>query len=66
MCARQERKKMNKIETFMFGFSTLLVKFMEQQKDVVCKLFALLCFVSLGAAPIPYVQAAILNLPYPY
>ena len=30
------------------------------------KLFALLCFVFLGDAPIPYVQAAILNLPHPY
>ena len=32
---------------------------------VVCKLFALFSFVSHGAAPILYVQAAILNLPHP-
>ena len=39
----------------------------EQQRDAVCKLFELLCFVFLGAAPIPYcmyVQAAILNVPH--
>ena len=29
------------------------------------KLFAFVCFVFHGAAPIPYVQAAILNLPHP-
>ena len=34
--------------------------------DVVWKLFALHCFVFLGAASIPYAQAAILNLPHPY
>ena len=37
----------------------------EEQSDVVCKLFSLLCFVFLGVAPIPYVQAAILNLGHP-
>ena len=39
---------------------------LEQLRDVVYKLFALLCFVFLGAAPILYVQVAILNLPHPY
>ena len=29
-------------------------------------LFAFLCFVFHGAAPIPYVQMAILNLTHPY
>ena len=38
-----------------------------QQRDLVCsKLFELLCFVFLRAAPIPYVQVAILNLPHSY
>ena len=37
----------------------------EQQGDVFCKIFALLCFVFLGTVPIPYVQVAILNLPLP-
>ena len=30
-----------------------------------CKLFALLCFIFLRTALIPYVQVAILNLPHP-
>ena len=34
----------------------------EQQRDVVCKLYALLCLVFLGTAPIIYEQATILNL----
>ena len=34
----------------------------EEQRDIVCKYLALFCFVFLGAAPIPNVQAAILNL----
>ena len=46
----EERKKMNKIDIFAFGFLGLVI----------------LCFVFLGSAPIPYVQAAILNLPHPY
>ena len=33
----------------------------EWPREVVCRLFALLCFFFLGAAPIPYVQAAILK-----
>ena len=39
----------------------------EKQREVhvVCKLSALVCFVFLGAAPIPYVQAAVLFLPPP-
>ena len=36
------------------------------QRNVVCKLFVFLCFVFHGAAPIPYVQTAILNLLHPY
>ena len=28
---------------------------LENRKEVVCKFFNLLCFVSLGAVPIPYV-----------
>ena len=32
----------------------------------MCKHFALLCCHYCGAAPIPYVQDAILNLPDPY
>ena len=37
---------------------------LEWQREVVSKLFELLCFVLLGAAPIRYVQAGILNLPH--
>ena len=33
--------------------------------DVVCKLFALLCFFFLGAVCVPYAQKATLNLPDP-
>ena len=38
---------------------------LEQQRNVVYKLFELLCLVSVAAAPIytSYAQAAILNLP---
>ena len=38
----------------------------EQQEDVVCELFAFICFVFLGASHILYVQVAFLNLPHPY
>ena len=63
---------MNKIEIFIFGFSTLLKVSrtytmdiaIEQQRDVVCELFSVLWFIFLGAAPIPYVQEAILNQPH--
>ena len=34
-------------------------------RDVVYKHFAFVCFVCNGAAPIPFVQADILNLPHP-
>ena len=37
----------------------------EWPREVVYRHFAFLCFVFLGAAPIPYVQAAILNLLHP-
>ena len=64
---------MNKIDFFAFGFSALLKVSgtcrvdlaIEKPREVVCRRFALLCFVFLGAAPIPYVQAAILNLLHP-
>ena len=36
----------------------------DQARDVIHKHFAIVCFVFPGAAPIPYVQAAILNLMY--
>ena len=36
----------------------------EQQRDVVCKLFSLVYFIFQGAAPMPYVQVVILNLPH--
>ena len=68
------RKKMNKIEIFVFGFSILwkvsgthtVDLALEKQWEVVCKLFELLYFIFLGAAPIhvPYVLAAILNMPH--
>ena len=61
---------MSKIEIFTFGFLTLrkvngayrVHLAIQQQKDVVCKLFAFLCLVFQGAPPIPYVQADSLNL----
>ena len=37
---------------------------LEYQRDVVCQLFAFLCSAFLGAAPLSYEQAAILNLPH--
>ena len=61
----EERKKMNKIGAlqvwFFWVFSTLLKVrgtfrvglALEYQREVVCKLFELLCFVFLGVAPIP-------------
>ena len=71
---RKKERKMNKIEMFMFcmAFSNLLKVSgvfrvdlaIEYQRDVVCRLFSSLCFVFLRAAPIPYAQAAILNLPH--
>ena len=38
----------------------------EKPRDVVYKHFGFVCFVFHGAAPIPYLQAAILNLPHAY
>ena len=55
---------MNKIDFFALGFFDLVKGYtgtyrvdlaIEYPRDVVCTLFALLCFVFLGAAPIPYV-----------
>ena len=37
---------------------------MEELRDVVYKHLEVICFVFHGAAPIPYAQAAILNLPH--
>ena len=37
----------------------------EKPRDVFYKQFAFVCFVFHEAAPIPYVQSAILNLPHP-
>ena len=57
---------MNKIEIFRFGFLDLVKVSGTYRVDLVRKLFALFYFVFVGVAPIPYVQAAILNLPHPY
>ena len=55
----------------MFGYSSVLkvsgtykvnLTF-ELQMEVVSRLFELLYFTFQGSAPIPYVHAAILNLP---
>ena len=54
---------MNKIEIFMFGFlhfvkvsKTFRVHLaLEEQREVVCKLFKLVWFIFLEAASIPYV-----------
>ena len=64
----EEGEKRNKKEDqqnqhFHVGFSTLLkvsvtykvVLAIELQRDVVCTLLFLLCFIFLGAVPIPYV-----------
>ena len=58
----EERKKMNKIDFLRLVFSALLkvsetyrVDLAIEQPRVVCRHFAHLCFVFLGAAPIPYV-----------
>ena len=73
---KKERKKMAcKSKNFMFGFLDLVKVSgtyrvdlaLEQRRDLVCKLFSLLCFVFfLGTAPIHvpymYVQATILKL----
>ena len=69
---KRGRKRMSKIEIFMFGFSTLLrvsATFrvdlaLEWLWDIVCKLFNLLCFVFWKLPPIPCVQVAILKLPH--
>ena len=54
-------------------FSTLMkvsgtyrvVLAIQKPRDVLCKPFAFVCFFFHGAPPMPYVQAAILNLPHP-
>ena len=48
--------------TGTFGIDLAL----EKLSKVICKLFELPCFIFLGAPLIPYVQAAILNLPHLY
>ena len=73
MKQKERERRWTKLKFLCLVFSTLLNDSrtfrvdlaLEQLRDVVCKLFALLCFVFLWAAPIPYVQAAILNLPDP-
>ena len=70
---KRRRKKMNKIEIFVFGFSTLLKASgtnrvdlaLQQQREVVCKLFELLCFFFLGAATIPYYRRIFRTCPIP-
>ena len=61
MTKKKEETKIYKIEIFMFAFlhfvkvsGTYRVGLaIEKQRDAVCKLFAFLCFVLLGTAPIP-------------
>ena len=53
----EERREMNKIEIFKFGFSNLLKVNGTFGVDVAlgevdCKLFELLCFVFLGTCPV--------------
>ena len=62
---------MDKIEIFTLRFLTLkrlaelrVYLAIELPRDVVYILIAFVCFVFHGAAPIPHVQAAILNLPH--
>ena len=75
MCDEEEEEERKKEEKFSCSAFLSLRKVsrtyrvdlaIEQQKDVVCKLLAFLCFVFHGAAPVPYVQAAILNLLHQY
>ena len=62
------------IEILMFSFLNLqegqhyfASTFHNRTANVfVCKCYALLCFSFREAAPIPYIQAAILNMTYPY
>ena len=65
---------MNKIKIVVFGFLHLVKKVsgtyrvdlaLKRLRDVVCKHFELLCLVFHGAAPIPYAQAATMNLLHP-
>ena len=63
MCERKERKK-NKIEIFMFGLLT--VRRINGPLGIFYMYFRIpkhYAFLNLGAAPIPYVLDAILNLP---
>ena len=42
---RKKRKEMNKLEVFVFDFLNVWSKFHNRiERDVVCKLFELLCF----------------------
>ena len=67
---KKQRKKISKIENFMFDFYILrkvsgtyqVHLAIEKLMNVVCKLFVLLSFLFHGAA----VQVAISNLPHPY
>ena len=64
---------MNKIKILHVVFSNLIMVsgtytvhlVIEYPRDIVFKPFAFICFLFYGAAPKPYVQAAILNLPHP-
>ena len=70
---RKNKEEDEKIEISRLAFSTLLKLSetfridltLEKQRDIGCKLVALLCFVFQETALIPYVQAAILTLPHP-
>ena len=49
----------------MFNGTNRIDLALEHQREVVCKFSETSASLFLGAAPIPYVQAAILNLPNP-
>ena len=72
LCMKENKKEMNKIEIFTFDFSTMrrinetlgIYLALKQLMVFICKSFASLCCVYLGAAPICYVQDAILKPVY--
>ena len=75
LCVTEERKNEDERNWTKWTFSRLVFSALlnvsgtyrvdlaiEEPREVVCRHFTLLCFVFLGAAPILYVQATILNV----
>ena len=65
---KKERKKLNKNEISTFGFlnfDKVCGTYLSRFSNRIAKIFAFICFVFHGAASMPHVQVAILNLPHP-